>query len=87
MSVANICQYTLLASERSANGNEKDAHFLKCGGMLSRCLGLHPILKRPLSIIINDVTSILDGKRGLLSCLTMLSAQWPTYCQQCSVAI
>ena len=44
MGVTNIRQYALLPSERRVNGNEEDAHFLECGGMLSRCLGFHPVL-------------------------------------------
>jgi hypothetical protein len=59
MGVTDIRQDTLLASERKANGNRKDSDFLECGGMLFRCLGFHPIQKRPSSIII-AVTSILD---------------------------
>ena len=67
MSITDIRQYALPPSERRTNGNEEDAHFLECGMMLSRSLGFHPVLERPSSLIINDVPSILDNKRGLLS--------------------
>lgn len=60
-----------------ANGNEEEAHFLECGGMLSRRLGFHPVLRRPSSLIVNDGPDILDNKRGLLSRLTMSSPQRP----------
>jgi hypothetical protein len=62
-------------SERP-NGNEENAYLLECGGMLLRCLGLHPIQKRPSSLI-NALTSILDGKRRLCSCLTCLVLSEP----------
>lgn len=67
MGVTDIRQYTLPPSERRANDNEEDAHFLECVMMLSRCLGFHPVLGRPSSLIINDSPSILDSKRRLLS--------------------
>ena len=67
MGVTNIRQYTLLPSERRANGSEEDAYFLECGVMLSCCLGFHPVLRRPSSLVVNDGPSILDNKRGLLS--------------------
>jgi hypothetical protein len=59
MGITDIRQDTLLVSERKVNGNRKDPYFLECGGMLSRCLGLHPIQKRPSSFI-NAVASVLD---------------------------
>jgi hypothetical protein len=67
MGVTDIRQYALLPSERRASGNEEDAHFLKCGMVLLRCLGFHPVLKRPSSLIINGSPSILDNERGHLS--------------------
>ena len=67
MGVTDIRQYALLPSERMAKGKEEDAHFLECGMMLSRCLGFHPVLGRPSSLIINGCPSILDNKRGQLS--------------------
>jgi hypothetical protein len=67
MGVTNIRQYALLPIERRANGTEEDAHFLECGMMLSRCLGFHPVLRRPSSLVINGSPSILDNKRRHLS--------------------
>ena len=76
MGVTDIRQDALLLSERKANGDEENAYFLECGGMLLRCLGLHPIQKRPSSLN-NALTSILDGKRRLRSCLTCLVLSEP----------
>lgn len=67
MGITDIRQYTLPPSERRTSGNEEDAHFLECGLMLSCSLGFHPVLKRPSSVVINGVPSILDNKRGPLS--------------------
>ena len=75
MGVTHICQDALLLSERRDDGNEENAYFLECGGMLlRRCLGFHPIQKRP-PFLLSVLTSILNGKRRLRSCLTCLGAQ------------
>ena len=71
MGVTDIRQDALLRSQRKSNGNEQNAYFLECGRMPLRCLGFHPIQKRPPSLI-DAVTGILDGKRRHLSCLTSL---------------
>jgi hypothetical protein len=76
MEISDVRQDALLASERGTNGDEKDVYFLEGGGILSCCLGFHPILKCPPSLeFINKVTSILDRDRTLLSGLTMSTAQ------------
>jgi hypothetical protein len=54
------------------------AHFLEGSGVLSRCLGFHPIHKRPPILkFIGKVTSILDGDRTILSRLTHLTLSCP----------
>jgi hypothetical protein len=76
MSVTDIRQDALLMSERKSNGDEQNAYFLECGRMPLRCLGFHPIQKRPPSLI-NAVTGILDGKRRHFPCLTCLVLNGP----------
>ena len=77
MGVTHICQDALLLSERKDDGNEENAYFLECGGMLlRRCLGFHPVQKRP-PFLLSVLTSILDGKRRLRSCLTCLVLSEP----------
>ena len=69
--VRDVPQDALLANERKVNRKEKNTCFLEGCGILSCCLGLHPIHKRLPSLkIVDEVARALDGDKSPLSRLT-----------------
>jgi len=78
MDVRDVRQDALLANERKVNCKTVNTYFLEGSGILSRCLGFHPIPKRPPILrVIDKVASILDGDWAILSRLTHLTLSCP----------
>lgn len=50
MEVRDVRQDALLVNEKGVNRKKKNAYFLKGCGILSLCLGFHPIHEGPPSL-------------------------------------